>query len=585
MHTGIPDDAHLREHWNRLVDVMERPQVFYTYEWALAVSRAYAATLTPLVMLLYDEESLLGVASLATGREPGRSVFLANTTADYCDFVSHPRSRATLIDAVLQELKARKLSHLTLANFPSDSESVRALQRSSSATGYATFSRPAYFCAQVSFATPEAREAVAKEVRGKQMVKRHRKSLSKIGRLAVDHLTSPECLAQVLPQFAQAHVERFLATGRMSNLVAGERRKFLAELVGLLSPQGWVVISRLNVGERSAAWNYGFRFRGSWFWYQPCFDSTLQRFWPGYCLLAQIVEDACATPDIDLVDLGLGEEGYKDRFTNGGRRTLHMTVSTARLDCFQARIRHLVGESVRMAPRLESAIRKTVRRGASLKDRMSREGLSGTANWLGQRSRQAVGRSEVQFFSWHDFQDTDRQGISHGGLEKIDLGKLADAAMCYVDDPEAAGYMIRCAARLQTMGTQGFLLRAADETPVHFCWVSAFERFYLSELDHTVQAPTANSVIIFDCWTPKRARGRGYYGKAIALCARQLQAAGQEAWIFSSSNNTSSIRGIFKAGFVKMFSLSRNRPWFLNRVKLERASVKTAELSNVSAAD
>src|SRR5215469_6935526 len=84
----IPEDAVLRRQWNELVVRVDQPQVFYTYEWSLAVQRAYSTTLHPLVFLAYDEKELLcGIAALATG-PGGRASFLCATTGDYCDFLS-----------------------------------------------------------------------------------------------------------------------------------------------------------------------------------------------------------------------------------------------------------------------------------------------------------------------------------------------------------------------------------------------------------------------------------------------------------------------------------------------------------------
>jgi len=53
----IPEDQNLRNQWNALVREMECPQVFYTYEWAMAVQRAYGGSLVPLLMLAYEGES------------------------------------------------------------------------------------------------------------------------------------------------------------------------------------------------------------------------------------------------------------------------------------------------------------------------------------------------------------------------------------------------------------------------------------------------------------------------------------------------------------------------------------------------
>ncbi len=93
----IPEDPHLRQQWNALVDQVDQPQVFYTYEWALAVQRAYSATLRPLLFLAYDEQaSLSGVAALATTPAGDEASFLRATTGDYCDFLSPGRQTLPL---------------------------------------------------------------------------------------------------------------------------------------------------------------------------------------------------------------------------------------------------------------------------------------------------------------------------------------------------------------------------------------------------------------------------------------------------------------------------------------------------------
>src|SRR5271167_1527543 len=99
---------------------MERPEVFYTHEWALAVSRAYHASITPLLMLAYQQESLVGVAALAMDASQKGATFIAGTTADYCDFVSRPELRSEFLELVFSELRDLKIRMLVLANLPAD---------------------------------------------------------------------------------------------------------------------------------------------------------------------------------------------------------------------------------------------------------------------------------------------------------------------------------------------------------------------------------------------------------------------------------------------------------------------------------
>ena len=91
----IPGDPQIVASWNNLVRRMERPEIFLTYEWALAASRAFSDTARPLVFLVYDDSrQLCGVAPLATHAESSDTAFfLTASTADYCDILSDPALR------------------------------------------------------------------------------------------------------------------------------------------------------------------------------------------------------------------------------------------------------------------------------------------------------------------------------------------------------------------------------------------------------------------------------------------------------------------------------------------------------------
>lgn len=365
MHREIPDDGSLAYHWNDLVWQMECPEVFYTYEWALAVSRAYHGSITPLLMLAYEQGTLVGVAALAMDPSRKEATFIAGTTADYCDFVSHPDRRPEFLELVFSELRNLKIPLLVLANLPADSTTSRALALAAHTHEYSLFSRPAFRCAQVVLSSPEQKESTKQSVQRKQMLRRHLRAMSKIGPVEVRHLRLWEDITAVLPEFEQAHVARFLSTRRVSNLASTERRTFLAELANLLSGPGWITLTTLNVGDEPVAWNYGFQFAGSWFWYQPTFDSRFQRYYPGLCLLAKIVEEACDRPEISRVDLGLGAEGYKERFATGTRQTLHVTITASTARRIKEIVRYHAASAIKSSPPLEHYVRRLLGRASA----------------------------------------------------------------------------------------------------------------------------------------------------------------------------------------------------------------------------
>jgi hypothetical protein len=139
--------------------------------------------------------------------------------------------------------------------------------------------------------------------------------------------------------------------------------------------------------------------------------------------------------------------------------------------------------------------------------------------------------------------------------------------MQHEDDPETLNYLVRCASRLRARTAEGFVLADADGRFLHFAWTTAFDGFFLSELNARVDAPARNCVMLFDCWTPEAARGHGRYAEAVTLIAERVRGEGKAPWIFSAARNTSSVRGLEKTGFRRRYSLVRQRVLLWQRIK------------------
>jgi CelD/BcsL family acetyltransferase involved in cellulose biosynthesis len=358
LHREIPEDPELHRQWNSIALKTEQPEVFYTCEWALAMQSSYRASLKPLLILGYEGDYLVGVASLATDMAGKNVSFLAGTTGDYCDVLTHPQRRAEFIAALFQEIARMQADKLTLANLPSDSETSAALQNAGNKYGFHVFVRPAYACARVELGSCAQRKMLKDAITHKQMLRRKLRGLERAGTVRFAHLRSWSAIQPALLSFADAHAARFLATGRRSSLATSERRHFIEDLARRFSDSGVVTLSILTVNEQPVAWNYGFQFGGSWFWYQPTFDTAWDEHSPGYCLLARIVTEACDMDEINVVDLGLGAEGYKERFGNSTRQTLHVTATRSLPRHLQEIVRYRAAAAVKTSPKIESAVRR-----------------------------------------------------------------------------------------------------------------------------------------------------------------------------------------------------------------------------------
>ena len=550
----IPEDANLRRQWNTLAAGMEEPQVFYTYEWALAVYRAYRTTLRPLLFLAYDgPESLTGVAALAA--TAGSVSFLCATTGDYCDFLSPVEQRQAFVASVMNELKRQNIREVALSNLPSDSATAEAIHKQGGRCGYHFFARTAYVCAQISLSALERRGTDKPILPRKKMLRRFLNAMGRENPVRLDHARSWEETQRVLPQLMLAHVARFLVTGRISNMARAQRRTFLTELAKLLSEPGWVAVTRMMSGDKVFAWNYGFQFAGTWFWYQPTFDSDLEKYSPGFCLLAKVVEEAAENPSFKVVDLGLGTEEYKERFANQSRETLFVTLQVSASRHCREIARYHAARVVRASPKLERSVRLMIHALQKAKTHLREHGVTGGVTTVSRRLGSLLwATTEVFFYEWSS---PIFLGTVATRLRPMDLNHLAVAAVEYVDDEETLAYLLRAARRLRSENAEGYVLTDVAGRPLHFAWLTAFDRFYLSELKGEVDAPSADAVMLFDSWTPVALRGRGFYGQAIEQIAGRAESVRKRPWIFSAASNASSVRGLAKAGFQRRYSLFR----------------------------
>lgn len=578
----IPEDEILRRQWNRLVERVAQPQVFYTYEWALAVQRAYRSSMRPLLFLGYDEQgALTGVAALATNCSGEHVSFLCSSTGDYCDFLAPLEAKVVFIGEVLAALRQQGVRDMALTNLPADSTTVAAIRQAAGNHAYRYFARTAYVCTQVSLSSLDRANGEKPEMPRPKMVRRFIKAMSREGPVRLDHARTWDVAEPILPEFMRAHVGRFLFTGRISNIARPERRVFLAELAKLLSQSGWLALTRMISGENAFAWNYGFRFHGTWFWYQPTFDSTMEKYSPGFCLLAKLIEEVAADPSIDAVDMGLGAEEYKDRFANQTRETLYVTLHTSGSDHYLEMVRYRAAEVVKLSPLVEKCARALVTRVASLGRRLREHGPRATLAWGAGRMRvAAAANDEVFFYDWNGAAPRTPSGLE---VRALGLDELADAAMEYGKDEAALQYLLRSAARLRTGTAQGFVLVGAAGKPMHFAWASPFAGFFMSELNTRLSSPGPGSIMLFDCWTPPAQRGNGYYGVAVEILADRMMKEQKRPWIFSAATSLSSVKGLAKTGFRRRYSLFRKKLLFWQRVTGQPPNSSEIPVAEVSA--
>jgi CelD/BcsL family acetyltransferase involved in cellulose biosynthesis len=568
----IPEDPDLSEAWNTLVLAMDHPEVFFTYQWALAASRGFQNRLSPLLFLMYDSDRLAGVVALAIDpNAPRAAFFLTSSTADYCDIVSAPANRKAVLLALLQEIQNLGLSDLVLANVPSNSATLKELPSVAGSRRFYLTSRAAYNCGVIQLEGEEQRETLLRTLATRGREKRALKKLSTLGSVKVIHLTEPEQIGESLESIVSAQISRFLASNRVSPLVGPERRTFLRQLSDLLSHTGWLKISQLEIDGRPVAWNYGFRFGGSWFWYLPTFQMEYEHVSPGSCLLRLMVEEGARDASLRWLDLGLGDEPYKERFANNTRETRYVHLSRGFRKHVASRARQMLTSAAARFPQVGNQLRDARTFCHLAANRIRETGVLATARYSIQRAvRPVASQDEVLIFEAPELDPSGNQAVQ---LLPLTREHLVEASISNAGDSHTLRYLMRCANRLTKPDASGFLLQDELGRPIHFLWIAGYDGFSLAEIGHTIEPSSPSAAMIFDCWTPASDRGRGHYAAAIRQAAANLRRENRPAWIFSGARNVSSLRGISKAGFAYRYSLVR-------RNRLGRATITRHDTTN-----
>ena len=554
----IPEDPDLSEAWNSLVLTMDNPEVFFTYQWALAASRGFQGSLFPLLFLMYDFDQLIGVAALAIDpKAPKAAFFLTSSSADYCDIVSAPGNRGAVLLALLEEIQKLGLTDFVLANVPSNSSTLKELPGIAGSRHFYIASRTSYDCGIVQLGGEEQRETVLRSVTGKGRERRALKKLETMGSVNVIHLTEPEQIGTSLESIISAQISRFLASNRVSPLVGPERRAFLLQLSDLLSHSGWLKISQLEIDGHPVAWNYGFRFGGSWFWYLPTFQMKYEHVSPGSCLLRLLVEEGARDTSVKMMDLGLGDEPYKERFANNMRHTRYVHLSRGLNRHVVSVGRQMLTKAAARFPQFGDKIRGARAFCKALANRVRDAGVVGTARQSIRKAVRSVAfEDEVLLFESQEGQTLDDPSVQ---LLPLTWEHLVEASISNAGDAPTLQYLMRCAKRLKKSSASGFLLQDETGRPIHFLWIDNYNGFRLAEIDYKIESSSDGAAMIFDCWTPLADRGCGHYRTSVLSAAATLRREGRTAWIFSGASNVPSLRSILKAGFVYRFSLVRRR--------------------------
>ena len=191
----------------------------------------------------------------------------------------------------------------------------------------------------------------------------------------VIRLSFHEADHRMLDQVLGWKSSQYRRTGRRDRFADAGNRALVHTLLDVSDATFGAPLTALYAGDSLVAAHLGLRSRHTLAWWFPVYDPAFSAYSPGLILCLDLAR-AMAAERLSLLDLGKGDESYKDRLSNKSLRLLNGTVAHSRPEQALHTVRRWPAEQamnmVLSSPRLRELSRSALARAGGLRERFAR---------------------------------------------------------------------------------------------------------------------------------------------------------------------------------------------------------------------
>jgi CelD/BcsL family acetyltransferase involved in cellulose biosynthesis/GNAT superfamily N-acetyltransferase len=557
--------------WDTLASVAAAGNPFLAPDWTTAWLET-GSHLEPFIITGHEADRLVAVWPLALARGPGTRV-LSYVEGDVYGILSEPGkaeiAATTFVRTLLERRDEWDLAILSDHIVGSvDGEAIAVAGQSSGLTvrRIRTSEYPYVDLVKEAKLT-DLEKRVGKKIVNE--VKRRRRQLEALGPVRVERARSPETVLARFPEIVHLHRQRWRERSDTSGFSSDERIAGMRVAAERFAKRSRLELDLLFVDEQLIAYSYGFVFGGRHVYYSPGFDPAYAPFSVSKILLLQQLADAYGD-GLHEFDFSRGAEPYKLVWASGRRAgetvvlnhasagsrilgaaacaLIHARVAAKTSDALVQFKRNTLGK-LRM--RLSLAyLRERILAGSRTLARSAEDrGRLGTARHMMERGISPIySRSTMRLYERNlrasPAIDATRgpDGIKFGVLHPSEFPALAAAGR----------YSVAEIVRYHYQGQRCFVARNEHGAIAAYGWCVAGTATQLLKLGPGLSMGPGD-IYIGDCYTHPPFRGRGIYPRLLGyVMATSFQEGRRRAVIKVSNDNTASIRGIEKAGFLPL---------------------------------
>ncbi|MEW5766871.1 MAG: GNAT family N-acetyltransferase [bacterium] len=328
--------------WNQALASSGSDNVHSTFEWLSTWWKHFGEDKQLLVILVKEDDRLLGIAPLMIESVPRikkllphRTIrFLGEGPSDYADFIING-DKAQVIGLILDHLRKRanRWDEIDLVEIREDSPNTESLVGEAAKRGFNPQIISGVNCCYLPLNQDWETYFSSLDKRHKTAINRViRKAGREEGGIEFVRKHPPEDLDYLMDKIVEIHRQRSQVKERASLFETKEA--FVREAVSSFAERGWTDLSTLEIGGKVAAYSLGFDYQNVVYIWNVAFDPTYKSFAPGLLTFRFLIEN-CMNNGHQEFDFMRGEEPYKEEWTKLTRRNYRITMTNP---AFRSRI-------------------------------------------------------------------------------------------------------------------------------------------------------------------------------------------------------------------------------------------------------
>jgi CelD/BcsL family acetyltransferase involved in cellulose biosynthesis len=319
--------APLEDEWRALAEL--RGNAFITPEWFRSWWEQRPESISPLVIAVRrDDRSLAGVMPLVLDaqRRPRAIRFAGATWGDRFAPAAREDDEVAVAAAAMVALQRQGLDRYLLDLDHVDVERPWwGEMKRASGPRYVSIEQQRFEVPYIELDDLDWESYLATRSRNfRQQLRQRERRLSEHHRVGVRSATE-QTLNSDLSHFFDLHERRWQGRGQSALQTPGVRQ-FLRDFAASAQRRGWLRLRLLEVDGSPVAAFLGWRLGDVYAFYQSGFDPAWAKMSVGIVLMADTIRSAMEEGAAEF-DMLLGNEPYKQRFTNGSR-DVHTVIVT-----------------------------------------------------------------------------------------------------------------------------------------------------------------------------------------------------------------------------------------------------------------